>query len=125
MTEILRSLLQIVAGIILLKVICIIAIPRRIRVITVKIINGIINLVCNKIEELFCYLFKVLKNNIKAREKVESETIVEIAATSSESKKDHTPIEKHISVYEESLDETYNFLIDAIDNYSKKETKKA
>lgn len=125
MTEILRSLLQIVAGIILLKVICIIAIPRRIRVITVKIINEIINLVCNKIEELFCYLFKVLKNNIKAREKVESETIVEIAATSSESKKDHTPIEKHISVYEESLDETYNFLIDAIDNYSKKETKKA
>ena len=125
MTEILRSLLQIVAGIILLKVICIIAIPRRIRVITVKIINGIINLVCDKIEELFCYLFKVLKNNIKAREKVESETIVEIAATSSESKKDHTPIEKHISVYEESLDETYNFLIDAIDNYSKKETKKA
>ena len=125
MTEILRSLLQIVAGIILLKVICIIAIPRRIRVITVKIINEIINLVCNKIEELFCYLFKVLKNNIKAREKVESETIVEIAATSSESKKDHTPIEKHISAYEESLDETYNFLIDAIDNYSKKETKKA
>lgn len=125
MIEILRSLLQIVAGIILLKVICIIAIPRRIRVVTVKIINGIINLVCNKIEELFCYLFKVLKNNIKAREKFESETIVEIAATSSESREDHTPIEKHMSVYEESLDETYNFLIDAIDNYSKKEIRKS
>lgn len=87
MTEILRSLLQILFGLVVLKAISIIAIPKRMRVLFAKVFKGLIDLICYPVEELFSYLFNILKEVIKAR-KIESETVAEVVATSSEPTKE-------------------------------------
>ena len=98
MTEILRSLLQILFGLVVLKAISIIAIPKRMRVLFAKVFKGLIDLICYPVEELLSYLFNTLKEVIKAR-KIESETVAEVVATSSEPTKEDEVVAMESEAY--------------------------
>ena len=122
MTEILRSLLQILFGLVVLKAISIIAIPKRMRVLFAKVFKGLIDLICYPVEELLSYLFNTLKEVIKAR-KIESETVAEVVATSSEPTKEDEVVAMESEAYrtvnvsnlsKDNLD--HNYFVLRVDN---------
>lgn len=123
MSEILRSLLQILVALLILRVIYLIAVPRRIRVVFGRIFGESINLLCDfmgVVLDTIVYTFNFFKSiNVKDT----TETISEVAATSvEEDVKDITMEQEEVTMdeYEKSMDDTYNLIVETFDSFKSK-----
>ena len=130
MSEIFKSLLQILGSLILFKIIYEYGVPKGIRVLINKSVSDFFKMSYSFLQIIFQvigYLFSITKSVIKGLSKEEVQEIVavpEIAATTiAVTPAKEMSIEEEDNIMDEymlSMEETYNFIIETYDSLNPK-----
>ena len=130
MSEIFKSLLQILGSLILFKIIYEYGVPKGIRVLINKSVSDFFKMSYSFLQIIFQvigYLFSITKSVIKGLSKEEVQEIVavpEIAATTiAVAPAKEMSIEEEDNIMDEymlSMEETYNFIIETYDSLNPK-----